>query len=116
MRRLSARLRGDSLEKCKTPTIFVALCMTAQACLACYRFTCTVSVGCPRETAVWTGHALSCVQHAKSIAGKCRQARLDLQKLKEAEETLHAYSAAESALPDTETNGHGTAGEEAMFL
>ena len=45
-----------------------------------------------------------------------RQARLDLQKLKEAEETLRAYSAADTAMPDAETNGHGTAEGEAIFL
>ena len=44
----------------------------------------------------------------------CRQARLDLQKLKEAEENLRAYSSADTALPDVETNGHGTG--EAIFL
>lgn len=43
-----------------------------------------------------------------------RQARQDLQKLKEEEETMRAYSA--TAVPDAETNGHSAAAEEPVFL
>ena len=43
-----------------------------------------------------------------------RQARQDLQKLKEEEETMRAYSA--TAAPDAETNGHSAAAEEPVFL
>lgn len=43
-----------------------------------------------------------------------RQARQDLQRLKEEEETLRSFS--NSAVPDAETNGHSTAAEEPVFL
>ena len=43
-----------------------------------------------------------------------RQARQDLQRLKEEEETLRSFSA--SAAPDAETNGHSAAAKEPVFL
>ena len=46
-----------------------------------------------------------------------RQARQDLQKLKEEEETLRQFSEGPpSAVPDTETNGLTAAAKEPVFL
>ncbi len=53
-------------------------------------------------------------QCIEMLTGWYRQARQDLQKLKEEEETMRAYSA--TAAPDAETNGHSAAAEESVFL